>query len=179
MKNNVALIGFMGTGKSAVGRLLAQKIDWKFVETDNLVEQIAGKKIPDIFREDGEIRFRELEIEAVKQAAAGKNQVIACGGGVVLNTINISRLKQNGVVVLLTAAASTILKRVSADKTVRPLLKEAGDTGERIRELMKLRQPFYSHAADIIVHTSRLNMEQTAESVLKELKNYAGFGITQ
>jgi shikimate kinase len=179
MKNNVALIGFMGTGKSAVGRLLAQKIDWKFVETDSLVEQIAGKPIPDIFREDGEIRFRELEIEAVKQAAVGKNQVIACGGGVVLNTINISRLKQKGVVVLLTAAPSAILKRVSADNTVRPLLKDAGDTGARIRELMKTRQPFYTQAADIVIHTSRLNMEQTAESVLRELSNYEGFDLTK
>jgi len=179
MKSNIALIGFMGTGKSAVGHVLAQKTGWKFVETDALIEQIAGKKIPDIFRQDGEIRFREIEIEAVKQAASGKKQVIACGGGVVLNTINIARLKENGTVVLLRATPAAILRRVSADKTVRPLLKDTGDTALRIRDLLKARRAFYFHAADIIIDTSRLNLEATANAVLKELSNYEGFDISK
>jgi len=179
MKNNVALIGFMGTGKSAVGHILAKKLGWEFVETDVLIEKIAGKKIPDIFRDAGEIRFREIEIEAVKQAAAGKKQVVACGGGVVLNSINIMRLKEDAVIVLLTATPEDILKRITADATVRPLLKGTGDTGARIRELLDMRRCFYRQAADITVHTSRRNLEQTAQAVIKKLSGYEGFDIPQ
>src|SRR3972149_1337910 len=122
MKTSVALIGFMGTGKTAVGRLLAQKLGREFIELDALVEKRAGKSIPEIFRQDGEIRFRELEIEAVKEVARRKNAVIACGGGIVLNAINIDRLRQECIIVCLTASPSVVLKRTSADKDGRPLL---------------------------------------------------------
>jgi shikimate kinase len=174
-KNNVALIGFMGAGKSAIGRVMAEKLGWKFIETDAGIEKLAGKKIPDIFREDGEIAFREIEIEVVKEAAQGKKQVIACGGGVVLNTINIARLKEHGLVVLLTATPAAILKRVSAESTVRPLLMDADDAGARIRELLKSRRPFYQIAADITVDTSKLNIDETAGAIMRELRNYEGF----
>jgi shikimate kinase len=103
MKTNIALIGFMGTGKTAVGRLLAEKLNKKFLEQDSLIEQKAGKSIPEIFRQNGEISFRELEIAATKEIAREQNAVIACGGGVVLNKINIDRLKESSVVVYLTA----------------------------------------------------------------------------
>jgi shikimate kinase len=175
MKNNVALIGFMGAGKSAIGRRLAEKLGWKFIETDAGIEQLAKKKISDIFREDGEIIFREFEIEAVKEAAQGKKQVIACGGGVVLNTINIARLKVSGIVVLLSASPAAILKRVSADINVRPLLMGADDTSARIRELMKARRVFYESAADVTIDTSTMNIDEAAEAVIKELRNYEGF----
>ena len=105
--------------------------------------------------------------------------VIACGGGVVLNTINIARLKENSVVVLLKATPAAILRRVSADKTVRPLLKDTGDTGTRIRDLLTARRPFYLHAADVIIDTSRLNLEETANAVLKELSDHEGFDISK
>ncbi|NQT04591.1 MAG: shikimate kinase, partial [Dehalococcoidia bacterium] len=92
MKSNIALVGFMGTGKTDVGRLLAGKLGKDFIELDELIEQKAGKTIPEIFQQDGEIAFRELEIEATGEAAEKKNAVIACGGGVVLNQINVDRL---------------------------------------------------------------------------------------
>src|ERR1035437_3779739 len=114
MKSNIALIGFMGTGKTAVGKLLAARLNKKFIELDDLIVQAAGKPITQIFEQDGEIAFRELEIAVVKQVAQRKRQVIACGGGIVLNRINIDRLKENGVVVLLTATPSVILKRTLA-----------------------------------------------------------------
>jgi shikimate kinase len=85
MKTNVALVGFMGTGKTSVGQELAKKLGWQFIEVDALIEHLAGKSIPDMFASDGEITFREWEIEAIKQVARGKHQVIACGGGAVLN----------------------------------------------------------------------------------------------
>ena len=115
MKSNIVLIGFMGTGKTAVGQVLATRLHRKLIEVDAIIEKMAGKSIPDIFRDDGEIYFRELEIKAIKKAAAGEKQVIACGGGVVLNTINIDRLRTTGVIINLIASPEIILKRTSRD----------------------------------------------------------------
>ena len=103
MKSSIALIGFMGTGKTAVGRALAKKLNREFVELDSLIEQRAGKSIPDIFQQDGEIAFRELEIEVTKEVSRAKNLVIGCGGGIVLNKINIDRLRKEARIVYLTA----------------------------------------------------------------------------
>ena len=140
MKTSLALIGFMGTGKTAVGKLLAQKLGKTFFETDVLIERKAGKSIPEIFRQEGEIGFRELEIEVIKEIAGRKNAVIACGGGAVLNTINIDRLKQECVIVCLAASPGVILERTSADKDGRPLLAVA-DRLRQIKELLKFRRP--------------------------------------
>lgn len=169
MKTSIALVGFMGTGKTAVAEVLAPKLGKKFIELDAIIEKNAGKSIPEIFRQDGEIRFRELEIEAVKRVAARKNTVIACGGGTVLNKINIDRLKKENVIVCLTASAATILKRTSGG--VRPLLSVSDPEGQ-IKSLLKLRRPFYSRAADITVNTSRLNIEGVVEKIIELLRKY-------
>jgi shikimate kinase len=176
MKSNIALIGFMGTGKTAVGKILAKKLNWRLVELDSVIEQIAGKSIPEIFNHDGEITFRELEIEAVKKVARGKKQVIACGGGVVLNTINIDRLKQTSVVINLTASVEKILQRTIATKETRPLLN-VDDPALRIRELMKFRKPLYERGADITIATSKLDINAIAEKIIKELRSNAGFSL--
>ena len=123
MKTNIALIGYMGTGKTAVGLILAEKLNRKFLELDWMIEERAGKTIPDIFKEGGETAFRELEIEATKNVAIEKNAVIACGGGIVLNKINIDRLREGGVIAYLTASPEVILERVSVEKGQRPLLE--------------------------------------------------------
>ncbi len=172
-KTSVALIGFMAAGKTAVGRYLAERLDKRLVELDSLIEHRAGKSIAEIFQ-DGEVAFRQLEIETTREVAANGNQVIACGGGIVLNKINIDRLKEEAVVVYLVASAEAILERVSADSTVRPLL-ENRDKALTIRELLKLRQPFYERAADIKIDTSGLDIKSTAEEVLARLKEYEGF----
>lgn len=173
MKTNIALIGFMGTGKTVVGQALAKKLNRRFVETDALIEQKAGKSIPDIFRQDGEIAFRELEIAVTKEVAEGKSQVIACGGGLVLNQINIDRLKKSGVMVYLTAPPQTILKRTLADQNERPLLKTP-DKATRIRQLLQFRRPFYERAADIAINTSRLDVDSVAEQIMDKLKENEG-----
>ena len=108
MKTSIALIGFMGAGKTVVGKALAEKLGRKFIELDSLIEEKAGKSIPEIFRQDDEVVFRELEIEVTKDVADSKNQVIACGGGIVLNKINIDRLKKESVIVCLTASPKVI-----------------------------------------------------------------------
>ena len=174
MKSSVALIGFMGTGKTAVGRALAKQLGKRFIELDPLIEQKAGKTIPEIFQEDGEIAFRELEIAVTKEAAGEKDVVIACGGGVVLNKINTDRLKREAAIVYLTASPKVILKRTLHDDEERPLLKVANPT-QTIGELLRFRQPFYKRAADITINTSRLGIEAIVTQIITRLKEYEGF----
>ncbi|NQT05326.1 MAG: shikimate kinase [Dehalococcoidia bacterium] len=171
MKNNIALVGFMGTGKTGVGRLLAGKLGKDFIELDELIEQRAGKTIPEIFQQDGEIAFRELEIEATREAAEKKNAVIACGGGVVLNQINVDRLGEHSVIVYLTASPETILQRTSSDTDERPLLV-AEDRASRVEKLLNFRRPFYERAADITVDTSELDVSEVAGQVITELSEH-------
>ncbi|MBN1177560.1 MAG: shikimate kinase [Dehalococcoidales bacterium] len=169
MKTNIALIGFMGTGKTTVGKLLAEKTGKEFVETDAIIVEKAGRSIPEIFRQDGEIAFRELEITVIGEVAARKNAVIACGGGAVLNKINIDRLRKVSEIVCLTASPQVILKRTSADTDERPLLAVT-DRTRQIEELMKFREPYYKRSADIIINTSRLNTVTVAERIIEKLK---------
>jgi shikimate kinase len=176
MKSNIALIGFMGTGKTAVGQVLAKRLNRQLFEVDEVIKKTAGKTISQIFNNDGEIVFRELEIEAIKKAAAMEKQIIACGGGVVLNTINIDRLRTKGVVINLTASPEIILKRIAHDKDNRPLIN-ADWPPERIKELMKFRKPFYDRAVDITVNTSKLTIDAAADEIIDRLKKYEGFNF--
>ena len=176
MKTNVALIGFMGTGKTAVGKVLAKKLNREFVELDALIEQKAGKSIPDIFQQYGEVAFRELEIEVTKELASKENLVIACGGGIVLNKINIDRLKKKSVIVYLAASPSVILKRTLTDGEGRPLLSVA-DRASEIRELLRFRKPFYERAADIRLNTSKLDIDVIAEQIITKLKKNESFHL--
>ncbi len=176
MKTTIALIGFMGTGKTAVGRLLAKKLGRKFIELDSLIEQKAGKSIPEIFQQDGEIAFRELEIEVTKEVARKKNTVIACGGGIILNKINIDRLREGGIIVYLTASPRAILKRVANEKGQRPLL-EVDDPTLTIRNLQKFRKPFYERAADVTISTSKLDIDAVAEQIIAKLKEDESFSF--
>ncbi len=171
MKTNIALIGFMGVGKTAVGRTLAKKLNKRFVELDSLIEQKVGKSIPDIFQQDGEIAFRELEIEVTKEVATAKNLVIACGGGIVLNKINIDRLRQEAIIVYLTASLQVILKRTSGDGVRRPLL-EVANPALTIRELLKFRKPCYERASDTKIDTSKLDINSVVAQITGKIKEY-------
>lgn len=173
MKTNLALIGFMATGKSAVGQALAKKLGRKFVELDLLIERKAGKPVAEIFQQDGEIAFRELEIEATRQVTSEKNLVIACGGGIVLNKINVDRLREGAIIVYLTSSPAVILKRVSGDEG-RPLLK-TDDKALKIRELLVFRRPFYERAADIKIDTSKLDINSVAKQIIDRLKEDESF----
>jgi len=164
----------MGTGKTVVGKLLARKLGKDFIEMDALIEKKTGRSIPEIFRQGGEAGFRELEIEVTKNIAGRKNAVIACGGGVVLNAINIDRLRQECVIVCLTASPSAILRRTSADKGERPLLA-AADRLRQVKNMLKYRRPFYTRAADITVNTSRLKPGEVAECIIEELKRHESY----
>jgi len=176
MKTNVALIGFMGTGKTAVGEFLAKKLNRKFVELDSLIERKAGKSIPEIFQQDGEVAFRELEIEVAKEIAKEKYLVIACGGGIVLNKINIDRLREKSRIVYLTASPRTILKRVSEEEGQRPLL-EVDNPTLTIQELLMRRKPFYERATDIKIDTSKLDIDSVVEQIINKLKEDESFNF--
>jgi len=169
VKTSIALIGFMGTGKTAVGKALAEKLGKEFFELDPLIEKKAGKTIPAIFKEDGEIAFREFEIEAIKEVSKERNAVIACGGGVVLNKINIDRLKREAVIVCLTASPRVILRRTSRDAEERPLLTVA-NPALTIKELLRFRRPFYERAADTTVNTSRLDIDSVVTQIIAKIK---------
>ncbi len=173
MKSNVALIGFMGVGKTVVGKALAKKLNWEFIELDSLIEQRVGKSIREIFQQDGEMVFRELEIEVTKEVSQRQNAVTACGGGIVLNQINIDRLRQKSRIVYLTASSAVILQRILGDGGERPLLKVA-NPAPTIQELLRFRRPFYERAADMKINTSKLSVDAVAEQIIERLKQDEG-----
>lgn len=123
-EKNLVLAGFMGTGKSCVGRLLAERMGRTFVDMDLLIEQRAGKRISEIFQEDGEETFRRFECEVAADLAHPRSLVIATGGGAVLNADNVAALQRGGILICLTATPETVLARVKSGKR-RPLLQGA------------------------------------------------------
>jgi 3-dehydroquinate synthase len=160
----IFVTGFSGTGKSTVAKLLADELGWRALDTDDLVEAIAGKSIGEIFREDGEARFRELEHDVLQSAAHTENAVIATGGGAILSREN-RELMASGLVVCLDAPAPEIVSRLgSGEASERPLL--AGDEPEaRVRELKAARYKFYA-LSDLAVSSDGLAVEEVAGHVL-------------
>ncbi|TFG15619.1 MAG: shikimate kinase [Promethearchaeota archaeon] len=171
-KDSIALIGFMATGKTRVGQELAQQLGntYRFIETDQLIIDEAGKPIPKIFAEDGEIRFREYEIEACKRASKQHKVIISCGGGIVLNKINIDYLKQNCHIVLLQATAEEIFKRAMKDgQETRPVIDKEDPKAE-IEKVLVFRKPFYEAAAEIIIDTTGKDIPQIVREIIEETK---------
>ena len=169
MKDSIALIGFMASGKSTIGRILASRLGKEFVELDALIEKRASKQIPLIFAEDGEEGFRQLEITVLQEVLKGDNLVISCGGGIVLKSINIERLKQKAMIFLLTASPQVLLQRVLQDCSIRPLLNGEDKLG-KIEKLLALRQPLYESAADIVLDNTELDTESSVEAIINRLK---------
>ena len=176
MKTNIALIGFMGAGKSAAGRALAVKLDMNFIDLDSLIEKKTGSSIADIFSRDGEAAFRRIEAEAAAQVAGLKEKVIACGGGVVLEQNNISLLRESSIIVYLAAGRDILLRRVLHSQGRRPLL-EVADPAAAIDGLLKYRIPLYEKAADIIIDTSGLDIAGVAGKISEELVNNESINI--
>lgn len=165
--NNIVLVGFMGTGKSAIGKQLALRLKRPFLDLDRKIEREAGRSVQEIFSKEGEAVFRRMEADAVREAAALKDHVIATGGGVMCDEGNVQTLKSSGLLVCLTARPDVILERTSASLTSRPLLAGASPK-ERIEELLKLRAPYYARA-DWTIDTNNRTLQELVEEILCKL----------
>ncbi len=170
---NVALYGFMGVGKTVVGRALAEMTGMTYVDLDKKIVERTGKTIPEIFNEGGEEVFRLIERTVTREIAARDEQVIACGGGTILDADNLFSLRHNSILVLLTAEPEIILRRIKAEGDVRPLLN-GEDKLQKIRSLMEARNSAYLDAAELILDTSGMTPEQVAEKILESMGEDAG-----
>jgi shikimate kinase len=155
----------MGTGKSALGRALAARLERRFLDTDALIEAAAGRSIPRIFAEAGEAAFRSFETRAIADAAAQRDVVIATGGGALGRPENLASLRATGVLVCLTADPHVILAR-TAPWSNRPLLAGAADPTARVTELLAARTAQYAQA-DFTVDTSHLTIAEAAAEVIR------------
>jgi shikimate kinase len=160
---NIALIGFMGTGKSSVGRILATQLGFDFIDTDALIEERTGKSVTDIFAQNGEAAFRQLERDVVMELSERKGTVISTGGGLAANVENLSALKETALVVCLWATPESIWERVR-NQNHRPLLKDP-DPLAKIRKLLAAREPFYRQA-DVLINTDVRPLKEVAQQVL-------------
>ena len=165
---NIVLIGFMGSGKTAVGRILAEKLNAEFVDMDDLIEKEQKMSISEIFSCFGEKRFRELEKEMAGRVSQGKNQVIATGGGVVLSSENMANLRKNGVIIWLAVSPEAVLRRTHSDES-RPLLRVSSPE-KKIRELLEFREPFYAKA-DFKVETSDRSADEVVEQTFDFIRS--------
>jgi len=173
---NIVLTGFMGTGKSKIGKRLAKRLGMSYLDTDELIEEREKDSVPAIFKKKGEEYFRRLETKVVKEVALLDNYVISTGGGVVLREGNIRLLKKNAFIVCLFASPEVILKRTKGDDN-RPLLG-VNNQKKRIEELLALRKPYYEKA-DFSVDTSALDSEGVVEEIIEFLEKEEIFQKTK
>ena len=164
---NIFLIGFMGCGKSTVAAELQNLYGMQVCEMDQMIVESAQISILQIFQKYGEEYFRDLETELLVEIGANSNQVVSCGGGIVLRQENISEMKQSGNIVLLTANPETILRRVSGDNN-RPIL-QGKKTVKDISELMEKRREKYEMAADIMIATDDKAIHEICEEIINKL----------
>ncbi|MDF1825388.1 MAG: shikimate kinase [Verrucomicrobiales bacterium] len=165
---NLILIGFMGTGKTTIGKRVAKSLGFKFVDTDSLIEKKAGKPIVQIFKDSGEDAFRSLETEILKECGRKSGQVISTGGGIVTRPENLELLKEAGYVIWLKASPEIIFERVSRNRS-RPLL-QTGNPQKTIDDLLSKRAGLYAGAQHLSINTDELTMEETCFGVTESTK---------
>ena len=172
-RENIVLTGFMGSGKSAVGRRVAGRLRFQFVDTDRLIVERAGMPVSEIFARHGEEHFRDLETEALESLDVRRGCVIATGGGVVVKERNRAILARLGFTVWLTASEDVIFHRVSRNDK-RPLL-QTGDPRATIRALLAARRPLYESAAQFTLDTSALSHDEAAGAVVAAARSAFGW----
>ena len=158
---NIVLTGFMGTGKTTIGKELSKILNMRLVDIDAEIEKARKMKINDIFRIYGEPYFRDIETDMIEKLSREKNIIISTGGGAVLRDENMEILKENGIVFCLNASAETILERTSISED-RPLLK-VENPGEKISEMLSFRRPFYEKAGVMIETDGKTPLEVVEE----------------
>ena len=163
VKPNIILTGFMATGKTTVGKLLANQLGYEFVDTDELIIERSGQSVTEIFREKGEAVFREMEAAVARELSDKQGLVISTGGRLMLDPANAAALSRRGRVFCLVATPEEILARVSKDKQVKRPLLAAADPMQRIIELMRERHADYDHFSEVVTSG------KTPEEVTQEL----------
>ena len=171
-KNNIFIIGFMGSGKTTIAKKIKQITKMQFIDMDQEIVNRVGMSIPDIFKNKGEVFFRNLETNLLKEIQNKEGVVVSCGGGVVLKEENIVEMRKAGTVVLLKASPETVYRRVSQG-TNRPILN--GNMNRKyIKDLMKVRQEQYQRAAHIVVITDKKVVRQISQEIIELVKDWEG-----
>ncbi|HXX57534.1 MAG TPA: shikimate kinase [Thermodesulfovibrionales bacterium] len=163
---NIVLTGFMGTGKTEVGRELSHILGWRLIDLDDEIVKAKGMSINQIFSAFGEPAFRDIETEMIREISMKKSIIVSTGGGAVLRKENIDMLREQGVIVNLSATPETVVKRTSGNDE-RPLLRVEDPLG-RIRELLEFRRPFYENA-DVLIDTESKTPLRVAEEILERI----------
>jgi len=167
LQKNIALIGFMAVGKSAIGRTLAKKLRRRFVDLDRVIERAEGSKVREIFEHKGEAYFRQLEKQALADVLEENNQVIATGGGVILDDQNLQILREKALLIGLSAEMDVLLAR-AGDATKRPLL-QGSNRREKIEILLRQRAARYAQA-HVTIDTSNLTVDQVVKRIMGMLE---------
>jgi shikimate kinase len=165
---NIILIGFMGAGKTEVGKLLAKKLKMTYIDTDDIIEKKQGRSINDIFAGDGEESFRDMESAILDGLANLKDHVVSTGGGMILRPSNVKKLKDLGPLILLWANPEVVYERTKNTKE-RPLLN-VDDPKKKIKEILDFRTPIYRNVADLEVDTSSLSPEDACNRIMEYIK---------
>jgi shikimate kinase len=165
--HNIALIGFMGTGKSSVGQIVAAQLHLTFLDTDQAIESRVGKSISEVFSQNGEAAFREMEHKLVLELESKTNLLISTGGGLPINPDNLASLKKHSLVVCLWASPEKIWDRVR-HQSHRPLLHDP-DPLAKIRNLLTVREPFYREA-DVLVNTELRSVKEVAQQIAHQFQ---------
>jgi len=168
---NIALIGFMGTGKTTVGRIVADQLKFELLDTDVLIEQRNGKKITEIFAQNGEPAFRALEAQLIQELTTRTKTVISTGGGLPTNLANLQSLKTHSLVVCLWATPEGIYERVR-EQSHRPLLNDPDPLG-KIRTLLATREKFYKQA-DVLLNSDLRSAREVAQQVIVQFRLATG-----
>lgn len=165
MKSNLVLIGFMGSGKSTIGKMLSKYLEMKFVDTDHEIEKEQKQKISNIFEDKGQEFFRELESKMIEKISNKKNIVISTGGGAILKKENVDNLKKDALIIYLNVDRKTLHKRLKYSKN-RPLLKK-DELWEIINNTLDFREKLYFEACDYYMNISDENAYEIAEKIKK------------
>lgn len=185
---NIVLIGFSGSGKSSIGRLLSQRMGWEFVDTDAEVERQTGRRIHEIFAQEGEAAFRRLESAAIGWALRGTDRIVSVGGGAVVDPANRAAMREGNLVVLLDAGLDTLHRRLSeaAVDEPRPMLGMGTQNGvdpipnphstalARMASLKAVRDPIYRNTAHLIVSSEDADPEGVASRVADAIRGALG-----
>jgi len=168
---NLFLIGYRCTGKTTIGKAIAAAIEWSFVDADTLLVRECGKPIKEIVDTEGWDAFRRMERSTLKQICTADRQIVATGGGVVLDKANIKAMKTSGMVIWLGATAETIQKRMLQDKNTgnfRPALTDKGRM-EEIEDLLLKRNPYYESASDFSIQTDDVPVSKITQTIIEKL----------